>query len=153
MGGGNGHKSQTADRGLGILQHFLDLLCYSFSKAESFSSSFLLPFFFFSQRRFQTKERLKNRDQAYGQVGQDQSGFWKLAYISSRRTGLRIVHDKFCQKFAVSFTHFRSCAQQMKRHIKACYTKMHFTEISPGRKKKLVFLSYILKNINSWLFL
>lgn len=49
MGGENGHKSQTAERGLGILRYFLSLLCYSFSKAVSFSFSFA---YFFCLMKF-----------------------------------------------------------------------------------------------------
>lgn len=31
----------------------------------------------------------------------DNSGFWKQAYVSNcMGTGLRIVYDKFCQKYA-----------------------------------------------------
>lgn len=44
MGGEKGHKSQTADRDLVILRHFLNLLCYRFSKALSFSFSFAWVF-------------------------------------------------------------------------------------------------------------
>lgn len=55
---------------------------------------------------------MMNRDHAHGSAGRrklcrgkkkkkDNSGFWKQAYVSNcMGTGLRIVYDKFCQKYA-----------------------------------------------------
>lgn len=104
-------------------------------------------FFFFGNEDFRLRKTDKWR-LGSGPCWPGSSGFWILACASNCRTGLGIVHDKFCQKISESLLIFISCAQKMKRSIKITHLKkMYLAEISAGRKEKNVFLYlYFLKS-------